>query len=300
MTRRNVLRLLACATPLACVGDAVCLEPGWLAVRHRRVGAAPTRRLVHFSDLHYKGDRSFLEKVVRRINDLSPDFACFTGDIVEDTAHLAAALDVLAGINCPLYGVAGNHDFWSGASFEEIGACFRSTGGGWLLDRETAVQDGICLIEGRLGTPGPSGEVSGFVPGRDTIVGRDWSPRSDRATSLSSSVGSAGRRILLTHYPAYADALGEERYDLILAGHSHGGQVRLPLVGALIVPFGVGDYDAGLFDCGWSPLLRGTPMQMPLAYGAGDAGPAHTRTERVCVFGDGKCRILNTEYSISK
>lgn len=96
LSRRKLLRLLACAAPLACVGDAICVEPGWLAVRRLRLTDSPTLRLAHFSDLHYKGDRSFLKKVVCRINELSPSFVCFTGDLVEHTRHLSEALDVLA------------------------------------------------------------------------------------------------------------------------------------------------------------------------------------------------------------
>ena len=51
-----------------------------------------------------------------------------------------------------------------------------------------------------------------------------------------------------------ADRLGEARFDLILAGHSHGGQVRLPFYGALVLPWGVGRYDLGLFDTPGGPL----------------------------------------------
>ena len=46
----------------------------------------------------------------------------------------------------------------------------------------------------------------------------------------------AARRILLIHYPIQDDRLNGRRYDLILAGHSHGGQVRLPFYGALVLP----------------------------------------------------------------
>ena len=64
----------------------------------------------------------------------------------------------------------------------------------------------------------------------------------------------AGRQVLLMHYPAMANALHNRRFDLILAGHSHGGQVRLPLLGALIVPHGVGPYDLGYYDTPGGPL----------------------------------------------
>jgi uncharacterized protein len=56
------------------------------------------------------------------------------------------------------------------------------------------------------------------------------------------------------HYPGMANELKGRRFDLILAGHSHGGQVRLPFVGALILPHGVGPYDFGYYDTPAGPL----------------------------------------------
>jgi len=65
---------------------------------------------------------------------------------------------------------------------------------------------------------------------------------------------TATRRLLLIHYPLMADRLGDRHFDLILAGHSHGGQVRLPLWGSIIVPRGVGRYDLGYYETAGGPL----------------------------------------------
>ena len=58
--------------------------------------------------------------MVRKINALSPEFVCFTGDLIEQTRYLREALETLARIKSPLYGVPGNHDYWSKAPFERI------------------------------------------------------------------------------------------------------------------------------------------------------------------------------------
>jgi hypothetical protein len=56
------------------------------------------------------------------------------------------------------------------------------------------------------------------------------------------------------HYPAWAKKLGGQKFDLMLAGHSHGGQVRIPFYGALITPFGVDGYDLGFYQTPAGPL----------------------------------------------
>jgi predicted MPP superfamily phosphohydrolase len=271
LSRRNFLRIVVYSTPLACLADALWIEPAWLAVRRVRLADEPTVRLLHFSDLHYKGDKAFLEKVIRCINELSPAFACFTGDIVEDTAHLADALELLSSVNCPLYGVPGNHEYWSGAPFTSVGECFRSTGGEWLPDRAAVIPGYNCLIDGRSGhktsmqrqasesavrggRSDKSHPMEGGTPSHDSSGSEKASLRVAEETRGTASPAGGTKRILLTHYPALVSDLGDEPYDVILAGHSHGGQVRLPLLGALIVPYGVDRYDAGLYSTPSGPL----------------------------------------------
>ena len=58
----------------------------------------------------------------------------------------------------------------------------------------------------------------------------------------------ATRNIFLMHYPAWVAKLKTTKFDLILAGHSHGGQVRLPLYGPVYLPFGVDQFDLGFID----------------------------------------------------
>lgn len=229
--RRHFLLTLgtACAgAPLAAATDARWLEPTWLKVRHLRMGDDPPAvRLVHFTDLHYKGDRAYAESVVNTINSFSPDLVCFTGDIIEQARFLPEALEILSDVKSPLFGVPGNHDYWSGASFTDIGRCFAATGGAWLLDEQQAVAGGKINLVG--------------------ITCRSF-------YNVPPPLNPEAKTVLLMHYPAWIKRQGDHRFDLVLAGHSHGGQVRIPFYGAIALPPGVDEYDLGLFQTESGPL----------------------------------------------
>src|SRR5437773_9194460 len=148
ISRRKFIATGLATTSLAMIGDAKWLEPTWLKVRKLRIGDKPSHRFVYFTDLHHKGDRAYAETVVKTINSLSPEFVCFGGDIMEDVRFLPEALEILSGIKSPMFGVPGNHDFWSHAPFDVIGKCFEATGGRWLMNESRPVADGRVHVIG--------------------------------------------------------------------------------------------------------------------------------------------------------
>jgi predicted MPP superfamily phosphohydrolase len=234
-TRRKFIMTALLASPFAIAADARALEPQWVKInRLRLTEGEPSHRFVHFSDLHHKGDRAHTRSIVEMINSLSPDFVCFTGDLLEEAKFLPETLELLSGIKSPLYGVPGNHDYTSGVSFADIAQCFAATGGAWLMDEQMTAADGKINLIGVAQRPPPMA-----TPGM--------------------------KNLLMFHYPVWVKRLGGQKYDLILAGHSHGCQVRLPFYGPVITPFGVDEYDLGLFHTksgpfyvtsgiGWYPL----------------------------------------------
>jgi len=225
-SRRRFILAALLAAPAAIAGDARWLELQWLKIRRLRLSNKPAHRFVQFSDLHHKGDRAHTQSVVDTINSLSPEFVCFTGDIIEEGKFLPEALEVLAGIKAPMYGIPGNHDYWSKVPFESISKCFASTGGAWLVDEERIIAGGKINLIG-VATLGPHRPLP--------------------------SLNTGMKNILLIHYPAWAKAF-HEKFDLMLAGHSHGGQVRIPFYGPIMVPFLVDEYDLGLYHTKVGPL----------------------------------------------
>ena len=225
ITRRHFLKIGALAAPAALGIDGRLIEPTALRVRQMQLKRTGNCQFIHFTDFHHKGDAKYATELVRTINALHPDFVCFTGDIVEQRQFADDALRFIRQIQAPVYGCPGNHEYSSGISFRDCEATFAATGGAWLMDKNLVV-------------PRYDLEIVGMG-----IVGlKDVPPLP------------ASRRLLLMHYPLVADHLGKRKFDLILAGHSHGGQVRVPFWGAVILPGGVGKYDLGYYQTAGGPL----------------------------------------------
>ncbi len=229
LSRRRILLFAGAVTGLgaAVLAHANLVEPKKLKVRHLQMtSGTPRHRVVHFTDTHHKGDLAYLKSVAHRINALSPDLVCFTGDLVERAHFLPETLEVLETIKSPLFGVPGNHDYSSHADFGVIRKSFERTGGEWLTDAQSTTAGGRIHMTG-------------------------LACRGYKVTPLAPKPG--GINILMLHYPLLAERVNG-KFDLMLAGHSHGGQVRIPLYGALVTPSGVGPYEMGMYRLPAGPL----------------------------------------------
>jgi uncharacterized protein len=234
--RRFLKRLGWAAAGVAVAGAAadVAFERHWIEVTRPRVAvpqlppAFEGLRICQITDVHhgpYLGIEHVHEAVELAVQQ-EPDLFVLTGDLSHKKPwSVAPAWDAMAPLEAPLgvWSVMGNHDWWHGIAASREGA--RRNGIGMLDNRAVA------LLRGgeRLWLAG---------------VGDMWTDEQDLSGALAH-VPADEPVILLTHNPDFADEMVDARVKLMLAGHSHGGQICPPLMGPLKVPNKM-KYAAGL------------------------------------------------------
>lgn len=177
-------------------------------------------KIVHFSDLHY-GSVVFekeLKNVVKKINELNPEIVVFTGDLIEkrynfNNNDITILVDNLSNINAKIgkYSIIGNHDY----SNEEFGNIMYKSGFNYLDNKSEKVYylDSIPI------------EIVGVT----SLI--QSHPDYEKAFL---DVDETFYTILLAHEPDVLLKLNDYNIDLLLSGHTHGGQVRLPFIGSIV------------------------------------------------------------------
>lgn len=247
MSIRTVGRaaLAAGATGAACVAYASVIELHWFALRRATVPILPAGsdplKLLHLSDLHLLPRQHRKIAWVRRLADLEPDLVVTTGDNISGFDSVPPLLSAYADLlRLPGTFVFGSNDYWSpklknparyllpgdrrhrirrtpDLPFEEMRTAF--TGHGWTdlnNARATLKVNGLRLD---------------FAGVDDPHIGRD-----DYSTVAGPVDPAADLSIGVTHapYKRILDPMIADGYPLVLAGHTHGGQLAVPYYGALV------------------------------------------------------------------
>src|SRR5574344_2545441 len=180
-------------------------------------------KIIQLSDIHYGSmSKDKLQKIVDDVNNNKPDIVVFTGDLYDEYSNLtetnkADLKEVLNKIEAKLgkYAVSGNHDY----SFDGYEQLIEDAGFTYLNSTSKIIYNNGDLPIEIVGYPS-------YI--KDT-------PNYDYQVSDYYKIG-------LIHEPDAIDSILDKNFDLVLAGHSHGGQVRLPFIGALYTPPGSKKY----------------------------------------------------------
>ena len=192
-------------------------------------------RVVSLTDFHYDPlhEAEFFEKCVRRTNELDPDLVVLTGDFVTHSCKRVDELTKVLSHLKPrhgLYACLGNHDHWN-TSPSRILECLDKAGIDLLRNQHSRI-----FMNG--------GEV--VLAGLDSV----WSGHP-MWESAAQGLKTDDHAIVLMHEPDYADVVKQDaRAVFQLSGHTHGGQVRMPLIGALKLPTYGRHYQEGFYNVG--------------------------------------------------
>lgn len=208
--------LRALALNLSQAARSAFIEPFMLTVEHhpiylRRLPKAfEGFRIVHLSDVHHSPftSREQIERAVDTANRLQPDIIALTGDYISHERQFAAPCAELLGrlrARHGVFAVLGNHDHWTDAAL--ITDLFRAEGITVLVNQGMRFEQG--------------GEAFWLAGVDDTMVGLE-----DLPLALAGSLDDE-MKLLLAHNPIILRRAARAGVDLVLSGHTHGGQVTL-------------------------------------------------------------------------
>ena len=206
-------------------------------------------RIAHVSDLHNAEMGKNNEKLLTMLRDADPDMIAITGDLVDSrNTDIEVALQFVreAVKIAPCYYVTGNHEARI-SEYDELKAGMEAAGVTVLEDAQTEISltgEFIRLI----GVNDPSYQTDYLFGDAKTVMNtklEELHTEQDRFT------------ILLSHRPELFETYVDHDLDLVLSGHAHGGQFRLPFVGGLVAPNQgfFPEYDAGLYSMNHTNMI---------------------------------------------
>ena len=275
ISRRRFLTIglaaIVCGVSEGFLGSAyvTLAEPHWLQVTNSDVHlrnlppALDGLRVALLSDLHLGPHVSvaYLRRAVAIANELAADLIVVTGDFVSQSAdYSAACAGELAALwaRYGVFAVLGNHDVWTNA--DQVAANISTAGVQVLRDNRVSME----IERSRVWLVGV--EDAGTTGGSFSRFQANWATKATALRVLLEGIPPDEPRLLLVHNPDFTEMAPSGKVDLALCGHTHGGQVRLPLIGPLVVPscFGA-KYAAG--------LVRGPATLVYVSRGVGLTAP---------------------------
>jgi predicted MPP superfamily phosphohydrolase len=233
------------------------LEPTWLEISHRTIpvsaGSAQPIRVLHLTDLHASREvpLPFIAEAIARGVALQPDLICVTGDFITRRNDIPPGYDAVLrrlADAAPTYACLGNHD--GGAWTARFGGLASSAAVRALLSSA-----GIVCIHNDVTTQVVRGRPVQLIG-----LGDIWSGECIEDLTFAG-LGGAPRalRLVLSHNPDSKERLAPYDWDVLLCGHTHGGQIGLPFFRSYFAPVVDKNYIDGLhpWNHRWLHIGRG-------------------------------------------
>lgn len=237
--------LLWGAAPLTLGAYVTQVEPFWLDAHELPISIPnlpkPCEgfRIVQLSDMH-AGDGvhiDYLTRVIEQIEAMKPDCVAVTGDLVNHTADtIEPVADLLATIKVPVFVCFGNHDYCPGTARPKAWTILADP-----LHQALEARGIVVLRNGAVSVRRASSRI--WFVGLEDLYTTRFSPQmAFRGVNRNDTI------VALSHNPDSSAWLQNWGTKLVLSGHTHGGQVRIPGLGAPILPLLNRKFEQGLFQ----------------------------------------------------
>ncbi len=213
-------------------------------------------KIVQVSDLHNTKSKILNKSLIKEIKNQHPDLIALTGDLVDSSkTDINAAIDFIKEIKdcAPIYYVTGNHE----ARISEYSTLSRELTNNNVVILDNKVEE-IKSGDVKLNILG----INDPAIAHDVYVSDEMIVKSEiKALTYDKTAFS----ILLSHRPELYNVYVENKIDLVLTGHAHGGQIRVPFVGGVVAP------NQGLFPKYTSGVFKEDETTMIVSRGIGNS-----------------------------
>ena len=213
-------------------------------------------KVVQISDFHNTKSKKLTNDLVEEIENSKPDIIVLTGDLIDSyKLNINTAISFVKKITsiAPVYYVTGNHEARI-ESYEEF--------------KDKLEENKVIILDGKL-------EIIKKENSEINLIGIDdpsfnFNTYRDDSTIIQDSLISIQYdknkfSILLSHRPELIETYAKNNFDLVLSGHAHGGQIRIPFIGGLIAP------NQGLFPKYTSGVYEIDDTKMIVSRGIGNS-----------------------------
>ena len=249
MRLRTLIPLAAAAGVGAALGYAGIIERNWFALRTFEIPVLPPGtgplRVLHISDTHLTPGRTRMQSWIRTLDDLEPDLVVNTGDSIAHPEAVRYFLDALGPLlDRPGAFVLGSNDLYAPEPFNPayylLGPSSRrkkkESDLPWEKLRDSMTAAGWVDLNNQRGQLTADGLTIALAGVHDSHIKRD---RYEEVAGPADAAADLRLGVMHSPEPRLLDQFAADGYDLLLAGHTHGGQLCLPGYGTLVTNCGI-------------------------------------------------------------